>query len=119
MVAHQAARFSIDPKIFHERAVHWIGRYLKGTSGKGFIFRPKKIKGIECYVDADFVGGRDKVDASSPEAVMSRTGYVIKYENFPVLWCSRLSAEHYISWLRCIESIYERGNSLHELVTIN
>ena len=53
---HQVARFFIDPKLFHERAVHIIGRYLKGTSSKGFIFRPKKEKGLECYVDADFAG---------------------------------------------------------------
>ena len=70
---HQVARFFIDPKLFHERAIHIIGRYLKGTSSKGFIFRPKKEKGLECYVDADFAGGWDKADASNPEAVMSRT----------------------------------------------
>ena len=81
MVAHQAARLSIDPKLSHERAVHRIGQYLKGTSSKGFIFRPKKVKGLEYYADADFTGAWDKADSSNPEAVMSRTGYVTKYTN--------------------------------------
>ena len=93
MSTHQAARFSIDPKISHERAVHRIGRYLKGTSSKGFIFRPKKVKILEFYVDVDVAGGWDKVDTSNPESVMSRTVYVIKYDIFPVLWCSKLQSE--------------------------
>ena len=93
MVTHQASRLSIDQKNYHERAVHRIGRYLKGTSSIGFIFRPKKVKGLECYVDVDFAGGWDKADASNPEAVMSRTVYVIKYANFPVLWCSKLQSK--------------------------
>ena len=92
MATHQAARFSVCPKLSHERAVHRIGRYLKGTSDKGFIFRPDKAKGLEYYVDADFAGGWDKADASNPEAVTLRTGYVIKYENCPVLWCCKLQS---------------------------
>ena len=90
MAIHQAAIFSIDLKKIHERTVHIIGRYLKGISNKGFIFRPDKVKGLECYVDADFSGGWDKTNASNPEAVISRTEYVIKYANYSVLWCSKL-----------------------------
>ena len=52
---------------------------------------------MECYVDADFSGGWDKAGASNLEAVMSRTGYVIKYANCPVLWCSKLQTEIVIS----------------------
>ena len=47
MATHQAASFSIDPKLSHERTVHRISRYLKRTNIKGFIFRPKKVKGLE------------------------------------------------------------------------
>ena len=93
MATHQTARFSIDSKLSHERAVHRISRYLKGTNNKGFIFRPKKVKGLECYGDADFTGGWYKANASNPEAAMSRTGYMIKYANYPVLWCSKLQSE--------------------------
>ena len=123
MATHQAARFSIDPKLSHERAVHRIGRYLKGTNNKGFIFRPKKIKGLECYVDADFAGGWDKADASNPEAVMSRTGYVIKYANCPVLWCSKLQSEialsttksEYIALSQSMREVIPFMNSLQEV----
>ena len=66
MATHQAAIFSIDPKLSYERAVHRIGRHLKGTSDKGFIFRPDKIKGLECYADAYFTGRLDNDDASNP-----------------------------------------------------
>ena len=47
MATHQAARFFIDPKLPHERAVHRIGRYLKATKDKGIIFRPDGSKGLE------------------------------------------------------------------------
>ena len=97
IATHQIARFPIDLKLSHERAVHRIGRYLKGTSSKGLIFRSKKIKGLEFYVDADFAGELDKADASNPEAVMSRTGYVINDANFPVLRCSKLQSEIVLS----------------------
>ena len=86
MATHQTARFSIDSKLSYERAVHRISRHLKGKNKKGFIFRPKKVKGLEYYVDANFAGGWDKDDTFNLEVVMSRTGYMIKNANCPVLW---------------------------------
>ena len=35
MAVHQAARFTICPKLIHERAVYRIGKYLQGTANKG------------------------------------------------------------------------------------
>ena len=43
VAVHQAARFTIDPKLSHKRAVHRIARYLKGTKDKRIIFYPKSI----------------------------------------------------------------------------
>jgi hypothetical protein len=77
MAVHQAARFCINPKLSHERAVNRIGKYLLGTKGKGLLFKPDPKKGLECFVDADFAGGWNKADSSNAEAVLSRTGYVI------------------------------------------
>ena len=34
---HQCARFTIDPKVEHGKAVKWLGRYLKATRDKGTI----------------------------------------------------------------------------------
>lgn len=93
MPVHQAARFTNDPKLSHERAVHRIARYLKGTKDKGIIYDPKATHGIECYVDADFAGGWDKADSGNPEAVLSRTGYTLMFANCPVLCVSKLQTE--------------------------
>ena len=73
--------------------MHRIGRYLKATKDKGMVFTPNGDKGLECYVDADFAGGWDKADSRNPEAVLSRTGYVLMYAKCPVLFCSKLQTE--------------------------
>ena len=93
MATYQAARFYIAPKVSHERAVHLIGRYVKATKDKRIIFESDRNKGLECYVDADFAGGWDKADSGNPEAVLSRTRYVLMYVNCPVLFCSKLQTE--------------------------
>lgn len=38
MAVHQCARFCVDPKITHERAVMQIEKYLLGTKDKGLQF---------------------------------------------------------------------------------
>ena len=70
MIVHQAARFTNDPKLSRERAVHRIARCLKATKDEDIIFDQNKVHGIECYVDADFAGGWDKADLRNPEAVL-------------------------------------------------
>jgi hypothetical protein len=93
MAVHQAARFCIDPRLSHERAISRIGKYLIGTADKGVIFKPDKSKGLECYVDADFAGGWNKSDATDASTVLSRTGYVIMYAGCPLTWCSKMQTE--------------------------
>ena len=73
MAVHQCARFSVDPKLTHERAVLRIGKYLLGTRDKGIKFIPDKNRGVECFVDADFAGSWTKEDASNPVNDLSRT----------------------------------------------
>ena len=93
MANHQCARFSSDPKLCHERAVKRIVRYLLDTKDKGIIFRPDFSRGLECFVDADFAGGWKDGDHSSPESVLSRTGFVIMFAGCPITWGSRLQTE--------------------------
>ena len=93
MATHQAARFCIDPKLSHERAIQRIGKYLIGTMDKGIIFKPDKTKGIECFVDADFAGSWNQSDSIDASSVLSRTGYVIMYAGCPLTWCSKLQSE--------------------------
>ena len=61
MAVHQAARFCIDPKLLHERAVKRIGRYLSGNQDKGLIFKPDPSIGVECYFNADFTVNGQKL----------------------------------------------------------
>ena len=93
MAVHQAARFCIEPKISHERAVKQIGRYLLGNKNKGIVFRPDSSKGVECYADADFVGGWSKADVNNADCVLSRTGFVVFYAGCSIFWASRFQTE--------------------------
>ena len=49
-----------------------------------------RTKGIECFVDADFAGGFDKNKPTNPRDCLSRTGYVVKFANCPIVWSSKL-----------------------------
>ena len=57
MATHQCAGFSLCPKLFHERAVKRICKYLLDTNDKGIIFQLDPTKGLECHVNAEFSGG--------------------------------------------------------------
>ena len=93
MAVHQAARFCIDPKLSHERAIYRLGKYIRGTADKGIIIKPDKTKGLECFVDADFAGGWNAEDADDASSVYSRTGYIITYADCPLHWISKLQSE--------------------------
>ena len=93
MATHQAARFYNNPKLSHERAVNRIERYLKATNDKGMMFKLDGSRGLEYYVDADLAGSWDKADSGNPDAVLSRTGYILMYTNYPVLLCRKLQME--------------------------
>ena len=92
---HQCARFQMNPKRAHERAVKRIGRYLIGTRDKGITFKPDPaaLDHLECFVDADFAGNYCKEIQHDPVSVKSRTGCVIKYAGCPIHWFSRLQSE--------------------------
>jgi len=93
MAVHQCARFNVNPKLCHEQAIKRICKYLLGTMDKGIIYRPDPTRGLECHVDADFAGGWTEGESSNPEAVLSRTGFVISYAGCPVYWRSKLQSE--------------------------
>ena len=70
MAVHQCARYSVSPKLSHERTVKRIDRYLLGTQDRGIAFKPDDSNGLVCYVDADFAGGWDKENPDDPEQDM-------------------------------------------------
>jgi hypothetical protein len=92
-ITHQCARFATAPKVQHAEAIKWLGRYLKGTRDKGLILHPDGVSGLEVYVDADFVGNWDPADTQSRDSARSRHGYIIKYNNCPILWKSQMATD--------------------------
>ena len=90
---HQCARFSNDPKASHATAVKHIVKYLLTTKDQGIYLRPNEHS-FDCWVDADFVGNWNKVNADvDPSTAKSRTGFIINYGGCPVTWASKLQTE--------------------------
>ena len=87
------ARYMFSPRKSHEEALIRIGLYLKGTRDKGLILTPtSNVLNVEAYPDADFGGLYGHEHPSDPACVKSRTGFVIKVANCPVLWKSQLQS---------------------------
>ena len=87
---HQCAKYSIDPNKFHEEAVKRIGHYLKKTKDKSLVFTPDESNGLECYVNADFSGSWCREYADQVGSVLSRTVYIIKFANCPIVWLRKI-----------------------------
>ena len=66
MAVHQTACFSNNPMLSHEKSIMQIGQYLLNTRKRGIIYKPDKSKGLECYVDANFVSGWSQANATMP-----------------------------------------------------
>ena len=97
---HQCAIFCNDPRHSHEQAVKWIIRYLIGLirdDTLGMIFVPNKAMSIETYVDASFAGEWNQAWSEEPSSVMLRTGYVTRYANCNIIWCSKMQTENSLS----------------------
>ena len=54
---HQCSRFSADTKLFHEKGVKRICKYLKGKVEEGIILKANPERSIKCHVDVNFAGG--------------------------------------------------------------
>jgi hypothetical protein len=67
---HQCARFCSDPKKSHATAVKYIGRYLATTKDKGIQVKP-----------------------NNPTTARSRTGYVIQFAGYPIVWASKIQTK--------------------------
>ena len=70
---HQCTRFSIDPKLSHERAVHHIVKYLVGTKEKGIVFKQDWNRGIKVYADADFAVSWNNKNLECLASILLRT----------------------------------------------
>jgi hypothetical protein len=90
---HHCARFSIDPKESHAKAVKRVNQHLKGTRDEGLMLDPKECS-FEVFADADHSGNWKFNESANDEATAkSRTGYVITHAGCPVVWHSKLQTE--------------------------
>ena len=60
--------------------------YLQGTKDNGLVFNPSNKVVVDCYDDADFAGLWGHEDRQDPIFARSRTGFVVNFYNFPLLW---------------------------------
>ena len=97
MPVHQDAKFSTNSKYSHDDSVKRIGRHLKGTNDEGLMLKPDLKKGLETHVDADFAGAYDNATFEDPSIFYSRTGLIIKHDNFLTTWKSKLQTEIVLS----------------------
>ena len=87
---HKCAKYSIDTKQSHEEYVKRIGHYLNKTKDKGLVFTPGRWNGIEYYVNADFSGAWCREDEDQVWPVLSRSGYIIKLANCPIVLVGKM-----------------------------
>ena len=98
---HQCARFCNDSKHGPEQAVKQIIRYLinnritTGDKSKyhSLMFKIDRNQSIICYVDASFAGDWIQIWNEESSSVFSRTGYVIYYGGYSIIWYSKLQSE--------------------------
>ena len=109
----QVARFSHSPRQSHASAVKTIVRYLSGTADKGTLLSVPSSFQITAFPDSDFAGLFQRDPDDSPSSAKSRSGYVIKFCNSPLLWKSQLqpsialstSESEYYSLSQCMRSL--------------
>ena len=122
----QICRFTHNPKQSHASAVKIIVRYLARTIDQGTTIMPSQTLAIDCYVDADFAGLFQRDPSDSPSSAKSRSGYLIKLGNCPLIWKSQLQptialstaeAEYY-ALSQAMRVLLPIRDLLKELITI-
>ena len=71
-------------------AVKKIVRYLIRTRTNGTTITPSTDLALDCFVDADFAGLFRRDPDEDRTSALSRTGYIVKLSNMPLVWKSQL-----------------------------
>ena len=107
-------------------AVNIILRYLVGTIDKKLTIKPTEKLEINFYVNANFAGLWGAVQEQNPIALNSRTGFVIAFMGYLLLWTSRLQTMialsamgvEYIALLISIRKLIATRRMLQEIESI-
>ena len=110
---HQFARFTHNTKLSHKIAVNSICRYLQGTKDNNLVFISSKKLVVDCYAGADFSGIWGHENLQDPICSGSRTGFVITFSNFLMLWVSKQQTEISLSTIH-----YEYVALSHSVVAL-
>jgi hypothetical protein len=95
---HQIAKYSANPREPHGEAILHLVCYLKKSPDLGIRFKPKPIKGFECYCDADVSGNWTSTIADvDPSTSKSRSGWAVFYAGCPIIWASKLQTQMALS----------------------
>ena len=87
----------IDSDVYLHLPENWFDMLKTGVEDKGLVFTPGGSNGIKCYANADFSGAWCREDAYQVGSVLPRTGYIIKFSNFPIVWVSKIQTEKDLS----------------------
>ncbi|KAL7475502.1 hypothetical protein ACHAW6_001413, partial [Cyclotella cf. meneghiniana] len=91
---HQIAKYSSDPRQEHGEAMLYSVQYLNKTCHLGIKCYPDPTQGCECYCDADFLRNWTRDFAQfDPSTSKSRSGWVVFYAEFPIIWASKLQSQ--------------------------
>jgi hypothetical protein len=113
---NNCARFSTKPRgIIHEIALERIVKYLLTTPMQGMVYHPDRTKGLECYIDANFARNFCPGDPKCASC-LSRSGYVIMYNNCPIIWASKLQTSVALS--TCEAEYVAMSTALHEVIPL-
>ena len=57
------------------------------------VVKPNHKEELDCYMDSDFAGLFPVYLAQDLNSTKSRTGYVILYQGYPILWISKMQTQ--------------------------
>lgn len=91
---HQVNRYSSDPRLEHGEAKMYTVKCLKASHHIGICFKLDAYNEFLCYCDTDFSGNLNKEFAATDlSTVKSRSGWIVFFAAFPIIWASKLQLQ--------------------------
>ena len=85
MPAQHCARFYNNSNKDYDEAFKYIAQYQLKTKNKFLIFHPDLSKGLEYYVDTDWVDLWHHCSSHDPLSTHPITGFCFTYAKFPII----------------------------------